>query len=120
MRWWSPLPHPTTILADLRPLGGAVTDVPEKDTAWADRKPEALVSTWVRRHGPEAEDASFDPIAQLGSGTYGAYASDTRPAAADRHCQARQVNDCGASPSFTTLTGCSTRGCICAASLLRD
>ncbi|XVQ06788.1 hypothetical protein ACQP1W_29575 [Spirillospora sp. CA-255316] len=75
--------HHTTAMGELRSLGGAMGDVPANATAWAGRHQQALAATWVRPHGQQLEDESFEPIRRLGTGTYGAYSSDISPAAAD-------------------------------------
>ncbi|HWI30848.1 MAG TPA: FAD-dependent oxidoreductase [Microbacterium sp.] len=75
--------HGTTAMGELRSLGGAMSDVPEDATAWAGRHQEALAATWVQPHGQTLEDESFAPIRRLGTGAYGAYSSDTTPAAAE-------------------------------------
>lgn len=76
------LGHDATLLVELRALGGAVSDVAADATAWAGRHQEALVATWTHPAGLAEEDASFAPIQALGTGTYGAYSSDTRASAA--------------------------------------
>ena len=76
--------HRTTAMGELRSLGGAVADIPADATAWAGRHQQALAATWVRPDGQTLEDESFAPLRRLGTGAYGAYSSDTRPAAADR------------------------------------
>ncbi|GAA4889393.1 FAD-binding oxidoreductase [Tessaracoccus lubricantis] len=73
----------TTLLGEIRALGGAVSDVDPSATAWAGRHQRALVGTWLRPAGTVAEDASFAPLQQLGTGTYAAYSSDVRPASAE-------------------------------------
>jgi FAD/FMN-containing dehydrogenase len=75
--------HRTTAMGELRALGGAMSDVPADATAWAGRHQEALAATWVRPDGQALEDESFVPIRRLGTGAYGAYSSDTTPAAAE-------------------------------------
>lgn len=75
--------HRTTAMGELRSLGGAVADIPADATAWAGRHQQALAATWVRPDGQTLEDASFAPLRRLGTGAYGAYSSDTTPAAAD-------------------------------------
>lgn len=76
------LDHGTTILAELRALGGAVADVAADATAWAGRHQEVLAATWARPDGIDRIDESFAPLEALGTGMYGAYSSDMRPAAA--------------------------------------
>lgn len=76
------LQHDYTILVELRALGGAVADVPPADTAWAHRHQQVLAATWIHPTSQAVADESFAPIFQLGTGTYGAYSSDIRPAAA--------------------------------------
>ncbi|WP_394159509.1 SDR family NAD(P)-dependent oxidoreductase [Galactobacter valiniphilus] len=77
------LAHEATAVGELRALGGAVADVAVEDTAWAGRTQELLMGTWVHPGGLAAEDESFAPMQAIGTGTYGAYSSDTRPAAAE-------------------------------------
>lgn len=77
------LAHPSTAVAELRSLGGAVADVPAGATAWAGRHQEGLVATWLHPGGIEVQDASFAALQRLGTGAYGAYSSDTRPAFAE-------------------------------------
>lgn len=76
------LAHPATGLGELRALGGAVSDVAAADTAWAGRHQEVLAATWIRPTTAEAEESSFAPLQALGTGTYGAYSSDTSARAA--------------------------------------
>ena len=76
------LGHRATILAELRALGGAVADVAPDATAWAGRHQEVLAATWTQPLGLAEVDASFAPLQALGTGTYGAYSSDTRASAA--------------------------------------
>ena len=78
------LGHRSTMLAELRALGGAVADVPSAATAWAGRHQEALVATWAHPDGARAADEGFAPVRALGSGSYGAYATETGSAAAER------------------------------------
>lgn len=75
--------HPSTLLGELRALGGAVSDVPSQATAWAGRHQEVLAATWINPDSLSEVDASFAPLERLGTGSYGAYSSDTRPAAAE-------------------------------------
>ncbi|RII43054.1 FAD-binding protein [Galactobacter valiniphilus] len=77
------LAHEATAVGELRALGGAVADVAVEDTAWAGRSQELLMGTWVHPVGLASEDESFAPLQAIGTGTYGAYSSDTRPAAAE-------------------------------------
>lgn len=51
-------------------------------TAWAGRHQEVLAATWTQPLGLDEVDASFAPLQALGTGTYGAYSSDTRASAA--------------------------------------
>ena len=74
--------HRTTAMGELRSIGGAMNDVPADATAWAGRHQDALAATWVRPDGQTQEAESFAPIRRLGTGAYGAYSSDTSPAAA--------------------------------------
>lgn len=76
------LSHPTTILGELRALGGAVSDVPVDATAWAGRHQEVLAATWTNPDSLATVDASFAPLQKIGTGSYGAYSSDTRVEAA--------------------------------------
>lgn len=78
------LANPATMLAEVRALGGAVSDVPAAATAWAARSQAAFVATWARPLPPAALDAAFAPLREVGTGAYGAYSSDTRPAEAAR------------------------------------
>lgn len=76
------LRHGTTLLGELRALGGAVADVSANATAWAGRHQEVLAATWVNPAATQTVDESFAPLRSLGTGKYGAYSSDTRPSAA--------------------------------------
>jgi len=78
------LEDPLTLVAELRSLGGAVSDVPADATAWAGRSQRALAGIWTAPATIEQVDAAFAPLQELGTGTYGAYSSDTRPAEAER------------------------------------
>jgi hypothetical protein len=71
-----------TLLAELRALGGAVSDVPADATAWAGRSQKALAATWTAPAEVERVDQSFAPLQAIGTGMYGAYSSDIRPSAA--------------------------------------
>ena len=75
------LTHEATVVGELRALGGAVSDVAADATAWAGRSQRALAGTWVQPRSMAVEDASFAPLQELGTGTYAAYSSDTRPSA---------------------------------------
>lgn len=76
------LQHDATILVELRALGGAVADTPSSATAWAGRHQEVLAATWIQPTTPELVAESFAPLHTLGTGSYGAYSSDTSAAAA--------------------------------------
>ncbi|WP_052460670.1 FAD-binding oxidoreductase [Microbacterium gorillae] len=76
------LAHDATLVGELRALGGAVSDVAPDATAWAGRSQRALAGIWARPAGYEAEDEAFAALQELGTGTYAAYSSDTRPSAA--------------------------------------
>lgn len=75
--------HRTTAMGELRSLGGAMSDVPAETTAWAGRHQDVLAATWAQPDGQALEDESFAPLRRLGTGAYGAYSSDTTPAAAE-------------------------------------
>lgn len=77
------LSYRTTGRVELRSLGGAVSDVPEDATAWAGRNQDVLAATWIHQRSPAEEDEAFAPLQHIGTGTYGAYSSDTRPTAAE-------------------------------------
>lgn len=78
------LAHPATMLAELRALGGAVSDVSAAETAWAGRHQEAFVASWAHPLGDAAVGASFASVQGLATGSYGAYSTDTSAAAAER------------------------------------
>lgn len=77
------LGNPATAVAELRALGGAVADVPAAATAWAGRHQEVIAGIWTNPVGEAGVDRAFEPLQRLGTGLYGAYSSDIRPAAAE-------------------------------------
>lgn len=76
------LEHRATALVELRALGAAVSDIPSSQTAWGSRHQEALVGSWLHPLSLAEQDSAFAPLQHLGTGTYGAYSSDTRASAA--------------------------------------
>ena len=54
------LEHPTTLLGELRELGGAVADVPPDATAWAGRHQQVLAATWTHVFYEERDVAVED------------------------------------------------------------
>lgn len=75
------LAHRGTIVGELRALGGAVSDVAADATAWAGRSQKALAGIWLQPADAATEDDAFAALQALGTGTYAAYSSDTRPSA---------------------------------------
>lgn len=73
----------TTLVGDIRALGGAVSDVDAAATAWAGRHQELVAAAWFSPAGDDRIDEAFAPIQALGTGLYGAYSSDTRTSAAE-------------------------------------
>lgn len=78
------LAHGATLIGELRSLGGAVADVPPEATAWAGRHQEAFAATWAHPTQSAIVDESFAPLSELGTGSYGAYSTDTSAEAAER------------------------------------
>lgn len=72
-----------TAVAELRALGGAMSDVPALATAWAGRHQEVMAGIWTNPVGEPGVDRAFAPLQRLGTGLYGAYSSDTRASAAE-------------------------------------
>ena len=73
----------STIVGDVRALGGAVADVDPAATAWAGRHQELVAAAWFNPVGEAGIDEAFAPVQALGTGLYGAYSSDTRASAAE-------------------------------------
>lgn len=67
-----------TLVGELRGLGGAIARVLAEATAWGSRHQEVLAATWIHPVSLAEQDASFASLQLLGTGTYGAYSSDTR------------------------------------------
>lgn len=76
------LKHRATSVVELRALGAAVSDTPRFQTAWGSRHQEALVASWLHPLSLDEQDSAFAPLQQLGTGSYGAYSSDTLTSAA--------------------------------------
>ncbi|WP_460795180.1 FAD-binding oxidoreductase [Microbacterium sp. GXF0217] len=72
-----------TLVAEVRALGGAVSDAASESTAWAARSQRALAGIWTQPATIERVDAAFAPLQDVGTGAYGAYSSDIRSDTAD-------------------------------------
>lgn len=74
--------HKITAVGELRSVGGAVNDSSPMDTAYAHRHQEGLLAIWTQPAETVKIDEAWASVANISTGMYGFYSSDTRPAAA--------------------------------------